>query len=207
MLERQRIAAEYVVPRNALVSQLANFAHGKVAVSTIPQPFIKRAKFRLVKVPAKYTRGIAVNVFNLTTSNVPVYPKNNSGDGSPKCSVSSGADGRQRRRLGYERRPSRPQRILRCSRLQTALQEEVLRKTAGNDPGSVWASHQCRGQKRRQRNDRRGQHRRRHRHRRRHLHPAEPRMHRTRQPEHGYARRCRDRQSGQLLCRCFGLER
>lgn len=81
------------IPAGGLAPQSANSAHGKVAVSTIPQPLIRRAKFHLINAPREYTRGIAVNVFNFTTHNVRIYPKNNSSNGSAMCSVSSGSMG------------------------------------------------------------------------------------------------------------------
>ncbi len=81
------------ITSSGLAPQAANAAHGKVAVSTIPRALIRRATFRLIKAPREYTRGIAVNVFNFTTNNVPIYPKDNSSNESATCSVSSGSMG------------------------------------------------------------------------------------------------------------------
>lgn len=80
------------VPGNNLTPQTVKSAHGKVVLSTIPKDLIKRGKYRLIKVPASYTRGIAVNEFYLTSNNVPVYPKNNSSNGPAMCSNSTGSN-------------------------------------------------------------------------------------------------------------------
>ena len=75
-------SASASIPGSGLTPQSVNSAHDKIPLSTIPEQLIKRAKFRLVKVPAAFTRGIAVNIFNFKTGNIPIYAKNNSGNGA-----------------------------------------------------------------------------------------------------------------------------
>ena len=81
------------LPGSGLTPPSVNSAHGRIPLSTIPEQLIKRAKFRLVKVPAAFTRGIAVDIFNFKTANIPIYPKNNSGNEAAYCTVSSGKKG------------------------------------------------------------------------------------------------------------------
>lgn len=81
------------IPGGGLTPQSVNSAHGRIPLSTIPKQLIKRAKFRRVKVPAAVTRGIAVDIFNFKTENIPIYTKNNSGNGPAMCTVSSGKKG------------------------------------------------------------------------------------------------------------------
>jgi hypothetical protein len=66
--------------------------HHAEILSTIPKWAIKRGPYHLHKVPASFTRGISTAEFFATTNNVFVYPKNNSANGPPICTDSTGSN-------------------------------------------------------------------------------------------------------------------
>jgi hypothetical protein len=61
-------------------------------MTTVPKWAIKVGPYHPHHVPASYTRGIAVQQFFATSSNVAVFPKNNSGNGPPTCYDSTGSN-------------------------------------------------------------------------------------------------------------------
>jgi hypothetical protein len=67
-------------------------AHRGQIMTTVPKWAIKVGPYHPHHVPASFTRGIATQEFFATSSNVLVFPKNNSANGPPTCSNSTGSN-------------------------------------------------------------------------------------------------------------------
>lgn len=66
-------------------------AHSKIALSVIPKYLFENAKHRSIKASEALTRGLATADFLASAGNIIVYPKNNSANGPPRCSFTTGS--------------------------------------------------------------------------------------------------------------------